>query len=232
MRLLVVEDDRALAGVLKRALVEDGYAVDIERTVVGAELAASVNDYALIVLDLGLPDGDGADLCRKLRAQGHTAHILMLTARDARRDRIDGLDAGADDYVTKPFDFDEFAARVRALLRRPRGARPVVLAAGGIALDPATRSVTRGGVRVPLTTREFSLLRVLMTRVGEVVDKAELLEQVWDAHYDGLSNVVEVHIANLRRKLDLPGNPAPIETVRGAGYRLIADHEAQTGSIG
>ncbi len=221
MRLLVVEDDRALAGVLKRALTEDGYAVDVERTVAGAELAAAVNDYALIVLDLGLPDGDGADLCRRLRANGHTAHILMLTARDARRDRIGGLDAGADDYVTKPFDFDEFAARVRALLRRPRGARPTVLEAGGITLDPATRSVTRGGVLVPLTTREFSLLRVLMNRVGEVVDKTELLEQVWDAHYDGFSNVVEVHIANLRRKLDLPDNPAPIATVRGAGYRLI-----------
>ena len=220
MRLLVVEDDRALAGVLKRALVEDGYAVDVEGTVAGAERSIAINDYTLIVLDLGLPDGDGGDLCRRLRAQGNDAHILMLTARDARRDRIDGLDSGADDYVTKPFDFEEFSARIRALLRRPRGARATVLQAGGIVLDPATRSVTRAGIRVPLTTREFSLLRYLMTRAGDVVEKADLLEQVWDAHYDGLSNVVEVHIANLRRKLDLPGNPAPIETVRGAGYRL------------
>ena len=223
MRLLVVEDDRALAGVLKRALVEDGYAVDVEASVAGAERAIAVNDYTLIVLDLGLPDGDGADLCRRLRSQGSDAHILMLTARDARRDRIEGLDSGADDYVTKPFDFEEFSARVRALLRRPRGVRSTVLVAGGITLDPATRSVTRAGIRVPLTTREFSLLRYLMTRTGDVVEKADLLEQVWDAHYDGLSNVVEVHIANLRRKLDLPGDPAPIETVRGAGYRLVAD---------
>jgi DNA-binding response OmpR family regulator len=221
MRILVVEDDRALAEVVRRGLVEEGHAVDIERSVAGAEAAADINDYALIVLDLGLPDGDGADLCKRLRQRGNDAHILMLTARDDRRDRIGGLDAGADDYVTKPFDFDEFAARVRALLRRPRGARPVTLQAGDIELDPATRSVWRCGIQVALTAREFSLLRYLLTRPGQVVEKNDLLEQVWDAHYDGLSNVVEVHVANLRRKLDLPGKPAPIETVRGAGYRVV-----------
>ena len=220
MRILVVEDDRALAEVVRRGLVEEGHAVDVERSVAGAERAVSINDYTLIVLDLGLPDGDGAELCRRLRDGGTDAHILMLTARDDRRDRIDGLDAGADDYVTKPFDFDEFAARVRALLRRPRGPRPVLLCAGDVQLDPVTRSVWRAGIQVALTAREFSLLRFLLTRVGQVVEKSELLEQVWDSNYDGLSNVVEVHIANLRRKLDLAGNPAPIETVRGAGYRI------------
>jgi DNA-binding response OmpR family regulator len=222
MRLLLVEDDRALAEVLRRSLTDEGHAVDVAHTIAAADEALAVNDYRLVILDLGLPDGNGTDLCRRLRTEGNPAHVLMLTARDARTDRIGGLDAGADDYVTKPFDFDELAARVRALGRRPIGARSVVLRAGDLELDPATHSVKRAGVQVALTAREFSLLRELLTRVGEVVTKTELLEQVWDAHYDGLSNVVEVHVANLRRKLDLPNNPAPIETLRGVGYRVAA----------
>jgi DNA-binding response OmpR family regulator len=222
MRLLVVEDDKALATVLRRGLMEEGYAVDVAHRATTADELALVNDYALIVLDLGLPDGDGMDLCAAWRQQGVTAHILMLTARDARLDRIGGLDAGADDYVTKPFDYDEFAARVRALLRRPRAERRPIFAVGDLVLDPVTRSVTRAGVQVALTAREFTLLRLLMSRAGEVVERSELMEQVWDANYDGLSNTLEVHIASLRRKLELPNSPAPIETVRGVGYLVGA----------
>jgi DNA-binding response OmpR family regulator len=223
VRLLVVEDDRSLATVLRRALVEEGYAVDVAHRAGAADELVGVNDYSLIVLDLGLPDGDGQDLCLRWRAAGITSHILMLTARDARLDRIGGLDAGADDYVTKPFDYDEFAARVRALLRRPRAERRPNLTAGDLVLDPVTRSVSRSGVQVALTTREFTLLRVLLNKVGQVVDRGELMEQAWDAHYEGLSNTLEVHIAAIRRKLDLPGRPSPIETVRGVGYTIPAE---------
>jgi DNA-binding response OmpR family regulator len=221
MRLLVVEDDRALSGVLRRALIEEGYAVDVAFTAATADEAVSVNDYTLVILDLGLPDGDGAELCRVWRERGLTSHILMLTARDGRRDRIGGLDSGADDYVTKPFDFDEFAARVRALLRRPRAERRPTLEVGDLIVDPVTRSVTRGRVQVALTAREFTLLRVLMARFPEVVERSDLMEQVWDAHYDGLSNTLEVHVASLRRKLELAGRVSPIETVRGVGYRMV-----------
>jgi DNA-binding response OmpR family regulator len=220
MRLLVVEDDKALATVLRRGLVEEGYAVDVAHRAATADELVLVNDYSLIVLDLGLPDGDGMDLCAAWREQGVSAHILMLTARDARLDRIGGLDAGADDYVTKPFDYDEFAARVRALLRRPRAERRPTLAVADLVLDPVTRSVARAGVQVALTAREFTLLRLLMSRAGEVIERSELMEQVWDSNYDGLSNTLEVHIASLRRKLELPQSPAPIETVRGVGYMV------------
>jgi DNA-binding response OmpR family regulator len=225
MRLLVVEDDRALAAVLRRMLVDEGYAVDVVGTAADADEAVNVNDYALVVLDLGLPDGDGAELCRDWRESGITSHIMMLTARDGRRERIGGLDSGADDYVTKPFDAQEFAARVRALLRRPRAERRPSLAVADLVVDPVTRSVMRGGVQVALTAREFSLLRVLMVRFPDVVERGDLMEQVWDAHYDGMSNTLEVHVAALRRKLDLPDRGSPIETVRGVGYRMVDDGE-------
>lgn len=230
MRLLVVEDDRALATLLRRALVDEGYAVDVAGRATLADEMVSTNDYSLIVLDLGLPDGDGQDLCERWRARGLTSHILMLTARDARLDRIGGLDAGADDYVTKPFDYDEFAARVRALLRRPRAQRRPNLVAGDLVLDPATRSVARAGVQVALTTREFTLLRLLLSKAGQVVERGELMEQAWDAHYEGMSNTLEVHIAALRRKLDQPGRASPIETVRGVGYLVPVPGDRPTGA--
>jgi DNA-binding response OmpR family regulator len=222
MRILVVEDDPALGEVVRRGLAEEGHAVDVEVTSRGAARAVAVNEYALVVLDLGLPDGDGVALCRRLRSEGLAARVLVLTARDTLSDKVEGLDAGADDYLTKPFHFPELSARVRALARRPGDVRSPVLQVGDVRLDPASHTVWRGAVVVPLTAREFSLLHELMARPGEVVRRADLLEAVWDAHYDGLSNVVDVHVANLRRKLDLPDDPAPIETVRGVGYRMSA----------
>ncbi len=222
MRILVVEDDPVLGAVIVRGLGEEGHATDWERTLRGAGEAVAANDYQVVVLDLGLPDGDGLELCRRLRADDNRARILILTARDALGDKVSGLDAGADDYLTKPFDHPELAAHVRALLRRPEHAREPTLRVADIAIDPAAHTVNRGGVMVPLTAREFALLHYLADRAGEVVRRGELLEAVWDANYDGLSNVVDVHVANLRRKLELPGNPTPIETVRGVGYRLSA----------
>jgi DNA-binding response OmpR family regulator len=220
MRVLLVEDDPALGTVIQRGLVEDGHAVDWERTLRASRRAAAITEYALVVLDLGLPDGDGLELCRSLRAGGSVAKVLVLTARDTLSDKVGGLDAGADDYLTKPFDFPELSARVRALLRRPVDVRSPVLQAGDIRLDPAAHTVWRGNVVVPLTAREFALLAELLAHQGDVVRRSDLLESVWDANYDGLSNVVDVHVASLRRKLDLPNDPAPIDTVRGVGYRM------------
>lgn len=230
VRLLLVEDDASLGQVLVRGLVEEGHAVDHVTTSARATEAAAINEYDLVVLDLGLPDGDGVDLCRDLRASGSGVPVLMLTARDGLSDKVAGLDAGADDYLTKPFDYPELAARVRALLRRPSNAKNPVLGVGdeatGIRLDPAAHTVWRGAIMVPLTAREFSLLEFLLRHVGEVCRREDLLEHVWDANYDGMSNVVDVHIANLRRKLEFPGLDDPIETVRGVGYRVDGSDES------
>lgn len=226
VRLLVVEDDRSLAKVLVRGLSEEGHAVDQVATFAAASEAQAVNSYDLIVLDLGLPDGDGIDLCRAIRDEGSGTPILVLTARDELSDKVAGLDAGADDYLTKPFAYPELAARVRALLRRPRDSVSPVLEWGEIRLDPAAHTVWRGAIMIPLTPREFSLLEVLLRHPDQVSTREALLEHVWDAHYDGLSNVVDVHIANLRRKLAQPGRGDSIETVRGVGYRLLADAPA------
>lgn len=220
MRLLVVEDDRQLGPLVRKALREEGHAVDLATNALDADHAARTNPYDLVVLDLGLPDGDGVSLCRGWRRDDAAVAVLILTARDATADKVAGLDAGADDYLTKPFDMAELCARVRALLRRPTGARQVVLRAGEVEVEVAARVVRRAGVTIPLTAREFAVLHYLLTRPGEVVSRSDLYDHVWDGDYDGLSNTVDVHVANLRRKLDRPGAPSLIETVRGAGYRL------------
>ncbi|MEZ5247521.1 MAG: response regulator transcription factor [Acidimicrobiales bacterium] len=220
MRLLLVEDDTSLSAVVERGLREDGYAVDAAATLLDARFQLDVNDYDLLILDLGLPDGSGLDLCREIRASGRHLPVLVLTARDGLSDKVSGLDAGADDYLTKPFDYPELTARIRALLRRPPEAHRPVLEVADVRLDPASRVAWRGAVTVPLTAREFALLEFLLRHPGEVVTREQLLEHVWDANYDGLSNVVDVHIANLRRKLASPDGPDPLTTVRGAGYRI------------
>lgn len=220
VRLLLVEDDPSLARVIERGLTEEGHAVDHASTLARASEATAINDYDLLVLDLGLPDGDGTELCREVRASGSGTPILMLTARDGISDRVRGLDAGADDYLTKPFAYPELAARVRALLRRPKQTSNPILEADDVRLDPAAHTVWRGAIMVPLTPREFSLLEYLLRHPQEVCRREDLLEHVWDANYDGLSNVVDVHIANLRRKLEMPGSVDPIETIRGVGYRI------------
>ena len=223
MRILLVEDDPTLGGVLRRGLVEDGYAVDLVTTVAEGSFNVAVNQYDAVVLDRGLPDGDGLTVCREVRSRQSPTAVLMLTARDTLSDKVAGLDAGADDYLVKPFDFPELAARLRALLRRPRSMVSPILQHGDIRLDPATHTVWRGAIVVPLTPREFALLQYLLLHRGSVVTRTDLIEHVWDAHYEGGSNIVDSHVANLRRKLDMPGDPAPVETIRGVGFRLGGD---------
>jgi two-component system OmpR family response regulator len=220
MRVLVVEDETKLAGLLKRGLEEEGYAVDVARTGSEAIWAGTENPYDAIVLDVILPDLNGFEVCRQLRAAGRWAPVLMLSARDAVADRVAGLDAGADDYMTKPFSFSELFARLRALVRRSADERPAVLRAGDLALDPASRRVTRGDALVELTAKEFALLEYFMRRPGVVLTRSRILEHVWDFGYDGDSNVVDVYVRYLREKVDRPFRRDSIETIRGSGYRL------------
>ena len=220
MRLLVVEDEVKMAGLLKRGLEEEGYAVDVLRTGKDALWAAAENAYDAIVLDVMLPDVNGFDVCRQLRAAGKWAPVVMLTARTAVTDRVAGLDAGADDYLTKPFSFSELLARLRALVRRGAGERPAILRVGDLALDPASHRVTRGGVVVELTAKELGLLEYFLRRPGEVLTRSQIIEHVWDFGYDGDSNVVDVYVRYLREKIDRPFRRDTIETIRGSGYRL------------
>jgi two-component system, OmpR family, response regulator len=220
MRVLVVEDELKMAGLLKRGLEEEGYAVDLARTGSEALWAGTETPYDAIILDVMLADMDGFDVCRQLRAGGRWAPVLMLTARSAVSDRVAGLDAGADDYLTKPFSFSELFARLRALVRRGAGERPAVLRAGDLALDPASRRVARGDAVVELTAKEFALLEYFMRRPGEVLTRSRIIEHVWDFGYEGDSNVVDVYVRYLREKIDRPFRRDTIETVRGTGYRL------------
>ncbi|WP_225724842.1 MULTISPECIES: response regulator transcription factor [unclassified Nocardia] len=222
VRVLVVEDDAGLAPVLVRGLREEGHAVDHAATMAAADELCSYNDYALVVLDLGLPDGDGLTLCRQLKADGRT-RVLVLTARGSATERVKGLDTGADDYLTKPFDFGELAARVRAVLRRPVTVGGSELRVGDIRLDMATHRVFRGEVLIPLTAKEFAVLQYFVQQAGQTVTRTELLEQVWDMHYEGTSNIVDVFVSTLRRKLDLPTEHTRLDTVRGVGFRLFAE---------
>jgi len=222
MRLLVVEDNDKLRASLKKGLEQEGYAVDLAPD--GAEaqvLIDTVGDgYDAVLLDRMLPDSDGMALCRSLRRSGSRIPILMLTARDGVQDRVEGLDSGADDYLVKPFSFDELTARLRALMRRPRGPVQMVLSAGQVTLDPSTRAVTVAGRPVPLTAKEFGFLELLMRQPGRVFSREQITRSLWDGEFDGYSNVVDVHVKNVRRKLAEAGAHDSIETLRGTGYRL------------
>jgi len=220
MRVLLIEDDRKAARVLAKGLQEEGFVVDLAPTGEDGEEQATVNEYDVIVLDWLLPGKDGLAVCRALRGRGVSTPILMLTARDNLADRVSGLSTGADDYLTKPFAFAELLARIRALLRRSRLAQPAVLGVADLTLDPANRRVTRGGVPVALTSKEYALLEVLMRNADEIVSRTRLVERVWDEASDVIDNLVDVHVSHLRKKIDRRGSVPLIHTVRGFGYRL------------
>jgi two-component system OmpR family response regulator len=223
VRLLVVEDDAKMAALLRRGLEREGYAVDVAADGEDALWAGRELPYDALVLDAMIPPPDGFDVCRRLREEGRWMPIIMLTARDSIDDRVHGLDAGADDYLPKPFSFAELFARLRALLRRDAGERPAVLRAGDLLLDPATRTVRRGDAPISLTPRQFALLELLLRHRGEVLSRTAIIDHVWDFAYDGTSNVVDVYVRYLRDKVDRPFGRHSIETVRGAGYRLRPD---------
>ena len=223
MRILVVEDELKMAALLRRGLAEEGHAVDVAATGDDGVWMAQAADYDAIVLDLMLPGLDGVSVCRRWRENGVWAPVLMLTARDGIEDRVAGLDAGADDYLRKPFSFAELLARLRALARRGTPERPIVLEVGDLKLDPATRQVWRGDTEISLSTKEFALLETFMRRPGDVLSRLQLLEHAWDYAYETRSNVVDVYMRYLREKIDRPFGRESLETVRGAGYRLRKD---------
>jgi two-component system OmpR family response regulator len=220
MRVLIVEDEIKLASVIRRGLRAEGMAADVATRGEDAIWMAGATDYDAVVLDVMLPGIDGFEVCAKLREDSVWSPVIMLTARDGVDDRIAGLDHGADDYLTKPFSFDELLARLRALARRGPVERPAVLSVGDLRLDPATRRVWRGEDEISLSAREFALLETFMRRPGEVLSRFHLLEHVWDYEYENRSNVVDSYVRYLRNKIDRPYGTHSIETVRGAGYRL------------
>ena len=223
MRLLVVEDEAKMADLLARGLREEGHAVDVAGNGEDALWMAAATPYDAVVLDVMLPGLDGLATCRALRERGVWTPVLILTARDAVGDRVAGLDTGADDYLIKPFSFAELLARLRALARRAPGERPVVLEVGDLRLDPASRRVARGDVELELSAKEFALLEVFMRHPGETLSRLRLLEAGWDMAYESRSNLVDVYVSYLRRKIDRPFGRSSLETVRGAGYRLRED---------
>jgi two-component system copper resistance phosphate regulon response regulator CusR len=220
MRILLVEDEARMAQVIKRGLREAAYAVDVARDGEDALYQASINDYDAVILDVMIPKLDGFQVCRELRAQGSRIPVLMLTARDAVEDRIGGLDTGADDYLTKPFEFGELLARLRALLRRGQELHPIVIEVGDLEIDTRGQRVRRSGRPIELTTKEYTLLEFLARNAGKVVGREEISEHVWDDTFDPFSKLIEVYINRLRRKVDEPFDMSLIHTRRGAGYEL------------
>jgi DNA-binding response OmpR family regulator len=219
----VVEDEVRLAQALQRGLRAEGFAVDVAADGEEGLHLAREEPYDAVILDVMLPKVSGYQVCRTLRAERNWVPVLMLSAKDGEFDQADGLDVGADDYLTKPFSYVVLVARLRALLRRSARPRPTVLSAGDLSLDPARHVASRGGTEITLTPREFALLELFLRRPDEVLPKAEILTHVWDAHYDGDPNVVEVYVGYLRRKIDAPFGRHALQTVRGAGYRLAGD---------
>jgi two-component system OmpR family response regulator len=223
MRVLIVEDEAKMAALIRRGLREEGIAADLAGRGEDALWMAGSTEYDAIILDLMLPGIDGIEVCRRLRGDGVWSPILMLTARDGVRDRVAGLDGGADDYLVKPFSYAELLARLRALARRRGAERPTELRVGELRLDPAKRRVWRGDSEIELSAKEFAVLEVFMRRPGEVLSRFQLLEHAWDYEYENRSNVVDAYVRLLRRKVDRPFGVRSIETVRGAGYRLRED---------
>jgi two-component system OmpR family response regulator len=222
VRVLVIEDEARLAEVVAQGLREEGYAADVAGRGEDALWMAQAAAYDAILLDVMLPGADGFEVCRRLRELGVWSPVLMLTARDAVEDRVSGLDAGADDYLLKPFSFEELLARLRALVRRAPTERPSVVQVGDLRLDPASRQAWRGGVELDLSLKEFALLELFMRRPGRALSRSELLDGAWDLAFERRSNVVDVYVGYLRAKIDKPFGSDSIETVRGVGYRLRA----------
>ena len=222
MRVLVVEDDRRLCGIIKRGLTEEGYAVDVAHDGEDGEYIGETTPYDLILLDIMLPSKDGIEVCRELRSKKVNTPILMLTAKSAVEDRVRGLDAGADDYLAKPFAFDELLARVRTLLRREASSKSSRIQVGDLVLDTLTREVWRGQRPIELTNKEYMILTYLMRHPNVVVTRTMIEEHAWDYEFDGMSNIIDVYIGRLRRKIDGEGEGSLIHTIRGAGYRLRA----------
>ncbi|MDQ6839563.1 MAG: response regulator transcription factor [Actinomycetota bacterium] len=222
MKVLVVEDEKRLASALKRGLESEGFAVDVALEGREGRWLATENPYDAIVLDIMLPGVNGFQLCAGLRDAGNWTPILMLTAKDGELDEAEALDTGADDFLTKPFSFVVLVARLRALLRRGGTERPAVLSCGDLTLDPGAHRCSRGDVVVDLTAKEFSVLEYLLRRAGEVVTKTEMLDHLWDFSFEGGTNLVEVHVSALRRKVDAPFARQSIQTIRGVGYKLVS----------
>jgi DNA-binding response OmpR family regulator len=223
MRLLVVEDEKKVASFLKRGLEEAGHVVDVAYTGADGEYLASLNAYDVLVLDCMLPDKDGRQVCRELRGKGNTTPVLLLTARDTDADVVIGFDSGADQYLTKPFDFDVLLARIRALGRRQKPSQLRELVVADLQLSPTSRRVQRAGRDIQVTTKEYVLLELLVRRAGQVISRTEIMEQVWDMHHDPTTNTVDVLIKHLRDKIDRDFEPKLIQTIRNVGYTLRAE---------
>jgi DNA-binding response OmpR family regulator len=226
MRVLLVEDDSRIAHFVAKGLREQSYAVDVAVTGEDALYQVAINTYDLVILDVMIPAPDGFAVCKELRRIGHRMPVLMLTARDAVEDRVEGLDRGADDYLTKPFEFRELLARLRALLRRPSAVQPATLSVADLVVDTAGQAVTRSGKFISLTAKEYALVEFLARNAGRVVGRAEIAEHVWDEEFDPFSNLIEVYVNRVRRKIDTKGAKPLLHTRRGAGYVLSSDANA------